>query len=417
MKRVAIVGAGPAGLAAAKALSLEPVPMKIDLYERRNGVGGLWNYNKGSNDEYISAMYNYLETNLQPNLMEYADVDFVNPEKRSYPTRRDVFEYLVNYYKTIDGNVNFNFNCNVEKIIKQGDIWKVDINGISHEYEAIVIANGHFDKPYVPEVDGLSDWKQDDIIHSRDFVDSSYYHGQNVLVVGNSHSGIDIATQVYTTANKVFISGHNHQVESPFITLPFIKKYDCKIRSIVCEDGQVISNIDKIIFCTGYEYDFPFLPLSQDFVSPFLIKDLYKQVFYIDDPSLAFLCLNKGVVPMPLSEAQASVVARVFSGRIKLPSRETMEQDFQHELASKGSKLHDFGYPLDVEYYQQFMDILDANPLTKDAGLIPRYWGDDLIKERSQTSTIKQKRIGQVIDYAQELKKQGQEFKLLDQNV
>lgn len=45
--RVAIIGGGPTGLAAVKALALEPVKFsKIDLFERRDRLGGLW-YHQG----------------------------------------------------------------------------------------------------------------------------------------------------------------------------------------------------------------------------------------------------------------------------------------------------------------------------------------------------------------------------------
>lgn len=420
--RVAIIGGGVAGLAAAKALSMEPVDMTIDLYERRNGIGGLWNYNKNSNESFISGMYKYLETNLQPNLMEYKGVEFVNPNHRSYPTRHDVYDYLVKYYNTIDSTkVNFLFNHNVINIDKD-NLWnlRAEFNQtiISKQYDAIIIANGHFSKPYIPHVPGLSIWPKQDIIHSRDFIDCSQYHDLNVLIVGNSHSGIDIATQVYTTANKVYISGNNHKINQPFITIPIIKKYDFNNnKSIILENNQIVSQIDKIIFCTGYEYDYPFLKIYQDIITPFQIFNLYKQVFYINDVSLCFICLGKGIIPMPLSEIQSAIVARVFSGRIKLPNRDIMEQDYQQELHEKGDKIHDFGYPLDIEYYQQLLNILDANPHLKTLGLVPRYWTENLIKDRSQTSIIKQKRLEQVIQHAIKLKLQGKEFSLLDQNV
>lgn len=431
MIRVAIIGAGPAGLASAKALALEPFDFAIDLYERRDGVGGIWNYNKNSSDKFISPMYNYLETNLQPNLMEYANLSFTNPDHRTYPTRQNVQSYLEKYFESIiDGKtrnkVNLFFNHNVLDITKTGSIWNFKAEDFSSdstiekEYDAIIVANGHFSKGYIPKVMGLKDWPHHFIIHSKDFVDSSPYHDLNVLVVGNSSSGIDIATQVITTAKNVYISGHNHKITTPFKDLQYIEKYDYNNeKSILTEDGILIKNIDRIIFCTGYEYEYPFFENyhNKEMFEPFQIKDLYKQVFSIQDTSLVFPCINKGVVPMPLSEIQAAVIARVFSGRIQLPDKETMFADYKKELSEKGSKIHDFGYPLDVKYFQKFTVILDENPESQKSGLLPRVWDEDMIHQRSQTAIIKQKRIEQVLNYALTLKNDGKEFKLLDENL
>ncbi len=44
VKRIAIVGAGPTGLAAAKYLVAENAFDTIDIYEQQGEVGGVWNY-------------------------------------------------------------------------------------------------------------------------------------------------------------------------------------------------------------------------------------------------------------------------------------------------------------------------------------------------------------------------------------
>ena len=41
---------------------------------------------------------------------------------------------------------------------------------------------------------------------------------------------------------------------------------------------------------------------------------------------------------MPISESQAALIARVYSGRYKLPPTEEMERDYQLELKEKGQE-------------------------------------------------------------------------------
>lgn len=118
IRKVAIIGGVPAGLAAAKALISEPIKLAIDLYERREQVGGLWNYSRNKSklapnvpstdpnaeeillpggqaeDRFVLAMYTHLETNLIDRMMEYKDVPF-EPRSLAFVTRSEVHDYLL----------------------------------------------------------------------------------------------------------------------------------------------------------------------------------------------------------------------------------------------------------------------------------------------------------------------------------
>ena len=95
IRKVGIIGGGPAGAAAAKALSLEPSKFaEIHLFEKKPQLGGLWNYSEDYKSEakYVingggieeeplrssSPMYRHLETNITKWTMKYKD--FPMPE-------------------------------------------------------------------------------------------------------------------------------------------------------------------------------------------------------------------------------------------------------------------------------------------------------------------------------------------------
>lgn len=96
---------------------------------------------------------------------------------------------------------------------------------------------------------------------------------------------------------------------------PGVKEF--KDNSVVFHNCPEEEPIDIIVFCTGYDFSFPFLPQS-------VIKaenkhaSLYEYVFpiHLQRPTLAILGLIKplGAV-MPVSEMQARWVTRVFKGR------------------------------------------------------------------------------------------------------
>uniref|UniRef100_A0A672JII9 Flavin-containing monooxygenase n=1 Tax=Salarias fasciatus TaxID=181472 RepID=A0A672JII9_SALFA len=83
---------------------------------------------------------------------------------------------------------------------------------------------------------------------------------------------------------------------------------------VVFEDGTVEENIDMVVFCTGYQANFPFLPSSLS-DGPNGNLTLYKRVFplSLEQPTLAIMGLfqSKGPI-MTTVEIQARWAARVF---------------------------------------------------------------------------------------------------------
>ena len=107
---------------------------------------------------------------------------------------------------------------------------------------------------------------------------------------------------------------------------------------IVFADG-LYRRADLVIFATGYELAFPYLPPDLLPVRGLAEVDLFRQVWHPTVPGLAFIgiCRVSGAVP-PIAEMQARWVARVLSGRLALPGpsemrRETVERRAHHAEA------------------------------------------------------------------------------------
>jgi hypothetical protein len=104
--------------------------------------------------------------------------------------------------------------------------------------------------------------------------------------------------------------------------------------SVVFEDGSIATNIDTVMYCTGYEYSLPFLDTVKD--APKVVPGggallpLYKHLFPVRRQlanKLSFIGLPWKVIPFPQMQLQTRLVARVLSGRVELPSQEEMERD------------------------------------------------------------------------------------------
>lgn len=448
LKRVAIIGTGPGGLSMAKAIKMEQATFEVDLYERKRSIGGAWFYDgelkslafpsvpstdpNGSDilrstgkqgRSYVSPLYKEMETNLIDTLMEFKDVPFEH-RTRTFRLRSDVLEYLKKYASTIPGTVNFRLETSVDQVYKEDYKWIIESTDLKKNeiqrqlYDYVVVANGHNEHPFIPNVPGLQDWSEADrqsITHSKYYVDAKPYTGKNVLVIGNYASGGDLATQIGVVANKVFVSTTAEVLpESEFEQIeyyPVVEKYDVSSRSAITKGGRVIKDIDLIVFCTGYLYSLPFLDNQFPGITDGLyIKNLYRQMFYTEDPSLAFVGVNKFVSPFPLSESQASIIARVFSGRIELPIKSFLDASYKAEIAAKGTgksfhNLIDSDYTYCNELYEWIL-----YTKTDNGGLLPIYWDENLIADRIGAPSLKKTRFDFVKDNAQELRKNGKDF-------
>ncbi|CAH6720610.1 thiol-specific monooxygenase [[Candida] jaroonii] len=382
-QRVCIIGGGPGGLASVKALNLEPSKSAIDLYELRSSFGGVWNYypqkSKIRTDEEIkdneikdySPVYKHLETNVIHELMAFSNFPFTC--QNEFPTHEEVLKYLLDYSETIGDIDNLYFNHKVVEVIKIGNQWEVTAQSskgsITKSYDYVIAANGHFYKPFYPEIPGLEQWHVNDpysLTHAKFFNDGVDFKDKTVVLIGGFSSGSDIALHLSRYAKKIYVSlkpdakvmGELDKI-NPFIEIiPEISSLDYESKTITTNDGQTIET-DSIIVCAGYFYDLPFLKYST-ICKKHYIDELYKQIFWYKDPSLMFLGLGRNVNPFPMIELQASVIARVITRRIPLPTMEEMEISYLEDIkqSGRGKSFHDYKPPKDLEYTKYWQDVI-----------------------------------------------------------
>uniref|UniRef100_A0A3Q1EDA2 Flavin-containing monooxygenase n=1 Tax=Acanthochromis polyacanthus TaxID=80966 RepID=A0A3Q1EDA2_9TELE len=91
--------------------------------------------------------------------------------------------------------------------------------------------------------------------------------------------------------------------------------------SVIFTDGSIIDKVDVVVFATGYNYGFPFLPAALQAKCGYRLC-LYKHIFHpkLTKPTLAVVGFIHGFGAInPLAEMQARWATRVFKG--KMPHR------------------------------------------------------------------------------------------------
>ncbi|XP_010494596.1 PREDICTED: putative flavin-containing monooxygenase 2 [Camelina sativa] len=213
--RVAIIGAGVSGLAAAKHLAHN----RPQVFEVSDSTGGVWRKCTYETTKLQSVRVSY----------EFSDFPWPNRGESSFPTYVDVLDYLDAYAKHFDLLKFIKFNHKVLEVRFIGDgqvsqmgdlgaydnllpgkpVWEVAVKTGDgeiqwHAFEFVVVCTGKYgDVPRIPAFPmkkGPEIFKGK-VLHSMDYSKlhkekaSLLLRGKNVAVIGFKKSAIDLALE------------------------------------------------------------------------------------------------------------------------------------------------------------------------------------------------------------------------------
>ncbi len=198
--RIAVIGAGPSGLACAKHL-LQVGLRNFVVYERNADVGGNWLY---SPEPGHSSAYDTLHAITSKRMSGY--MDFPMPDDYpDYPSHALLLEYFRAYARRFGLYPYIRFRTEVRRADPTPDgRWRLELSDGSAEHaDYLLVANGHHWDPNWPEVEGSFEGV---FIHSHFYRNNRAFEGKRVLVIGAGNSGCDIAVDVSRVARFTAIS-------------------------------------------------------------------------------------------------------------------------------------------------------------------------------------------------------------------
>ncbi|KAI2463428.1 FAD/NAD(P)-binding domain-containing protein [Annulohypoxylon bovei var. microspora] len=259
-RRVAVIGAGPAGAIATDALVKEQAFDTIRVFDRQAGVGGTWIYTphlpaaipslpdlvSGKADVAIApppllptvtpvseevnghqwrfsdtALHENLHSNITPAIMSYTQEPFPNklsPRTLAENGPSSPFRHHTVIREWIEGIFShggheklLELNTTVERAEKINDEWMLTLRKETlgrnywwrETFDALVVATGHYNVPWFPSVPGLLEYNKQfpgRILHSKHFRNSSKFKGKRVVVVGGSISAHEIVHEILDVA-------------------------------------------------------------------------------------------------------------------------------------------------------------------------------------------------------------------------
>ncbi len=372
-------------------------------------------------------MYERLNTNIPKPLMQYSDQEFL-PESLLYPSRQDVQAYLVRYSQSIRDMISFSTQVEDITLSEENgqDQWILTSRSTitdktSQEvYDAVVVASGHYSVPWIPDVPRIREFNAaypSIITHSKIYRSPAGFTNKKVVVIGGAASGLDISNQISSVSQKPLLHSVREKarvepgVESTKKEVPAVAEYLVAERGVRFEDGTTETDIDAIVYCTGYLYSYPFL----NSLDPPLVTTgrraigLWQQVFNIAHPTLAFTALGQKIIPFPLSEAQGAAMAKIWSNKLSLLSKDVMEawEASRVKELGDGTAFHVYGFPQDANYINYLHDWVETaeGKVTKE----PPFWDEKQKWIREIYSDVK-KRFNETGGTAKTLEELGFDF-------
>ncbi|KAL2415833.1 Thiol-specific monooxygenase [Exophiala dermatitidis] len=431
VRRVAVLGAGPSGYAAVRALALEKKFDVIRVFERRDRVGGIWHYDPIPDDFPLAssdkprkvtapaqlpgftepaaedktartAIYDKLDSNVGAAVMAFSHAPFpvknsatsvlrLGPDNPSRP-----FQVIQQYLETLFQEYRhwISFNTTVERAEKVGNEWVLDLRQSGHlrngqprdfwwqeKFDAIVAATGHYNIGWIPEIAGLPEAYRkapDHFEHSKSYRTPDDYVGKKVLVVGGSVSAADIVTDIHGIVKGPLYSAQRRVNEAlvsvwklPGVVskgqVKRIFSHDDNGVGVEFQDGSTVVGFDKIIFATGFKVSYPYLVPNP--VTPTnRLAGVYEHIVKIGDPTLTFVGQVKGGLSFRVFEYQAVAIARILAGRAHLPPVAEQEAWERERLQKKGDSILFHEIVPDFEQYWNKLREIAGKPAPDSDG-------------------------------------------------
>jgi trimethylamine monooxygenase len=365
--RVAVIGAGPSGLAQLRAFQSAQakgaeIP-EVVCFEKQENWGGLWNYTwRTGLDEYGEpvhcSMYRYLWSNGPKEGLEFADYSFeehFGKQIASYPPRAVLFDYIEGRVVRagVRDWIRFRSPVRFVRWNEGTQTFTVTVHDLAgdrmydEDFTHVIVASGHFSTPNVPEFPGFASFGGR-ILHAHDFRDALEFKGKDILIVGTSYSAEDIGSQCWKYGCKSVTVAHRtapmgFDWPSNWQEVPILSHVDGKTAHF--RDGTS-KQVDAIILCTGYKHHFPFLPddLRLKTKNRLATADLYKGVVWVHNTRLFYLGMQDQWFTFNMFDAQAWWVRDAILGRIAIPAdKAALEKDVADRIAAEdaGQDAHD----------------------------------------------------------------------------
>eukprot|EP00127_Corallochytrium_limacisporum_P000924 Clim_evm8s33 gene=Clim_evmTU8s33 len=182
-----------------------------------------------------------------------------------YPTREQFGSYLDSYCRL--NKVNYSGGYRIENVSRKSNgEWTVTAKKSEHHTDpnapetrtwhvkAIVISNGVYNDPNIPDFKGINDY-QGKVIHSSVYTNGKEYKGKKVLIIGFGNSGAEISvdlweheadTSVLVRSASPIVPRKGMQLFQELLyRIPFLR---IPVKNLLCTNSKLVKLLSILAF-------------------------------------------------------------------------------------------------------------------------------------------------------------------------
>ncbi|MDB5699751.1 MAG: NAD(P)/FAD-dependent oxidoreductase [Alphaproteobacteria bacterium] len=194
--KIAIVGAGIAGLCTAK--TFLALGYEVEVFEKEPDLGGVWS---------ASRRYPGLTTQNPKETYEFSDWPMPD-DYPEWPSGAQMQAYLQSYadHFGITQHIRFDADLISADRAADNDGWTLTIAGpasssperATRSFDWLIACNGIFSIPALPPFAGIDGFRAagGEVLHTSQFTDAEAARGKHVVVVGYGKSSCDVANAI-----------------------------------------------------------------------------------------------------------------------------------------------------------------------------------------------------------------------------
>jgi hypothetical protein len=211
MPNVAVLGAGPGGLVAARYLKQEG--FEPTIFDQNDRLGGQWAAAPGT-----SGVWPAMRTNTSRIMTSFSDLPYARGTA-VFPTNQEVCAYLERYVAKFHLDSALRLSTRIDHISQntKGEGYLVRTqtqDGVVNEevFSHVVVATGRYNKPIIPLIPGLGSFSgKGGVSHTFDYKHPEKYRDLRVLVGGCAISALEIASDLAMLGAAKVISCNHRQ--------------------------------------------------------------------------------------------------------------------------------------------------------------------------------------------------------------
>lgn len=199
---VAVIGAGPSGLACLKELLAER--HTVVGFEAGDDIGGV--FRPGADG---GRAYEGMRLTSSNFVTAFSDLP---PDEREpcHWTHGEYVDYLRRYADRFDLLRHVRFGTRVRRLARHGDGWRIESVGPDgavevEDFDAVAVCTGIVQRPHRPGFEGEQRFRGP-IVHTADYRDAAPFAGKRVVVVGGGETGGDVINAIAAVAADCTVS-------------------------------------------------------------------------------------------------------------------------------------------------------------------------------------------------------------------